>query len=90
MNNNSSCFIKIYNKKYGISPVFIRANSHLIDQYSQAFTEKDLFKNQKLLEDLWMKEYRGRLVYNETIRSWDKIIFENTQDMTVFLLTWSC
>lgn len=89
MNNNLSYFITIYDTKHGISSEFIRANSHLVDQYSEIFTEKDLIKNQKLLEDLWIKEYRGRLIYNETIRSWDKIEFANNQDMTLFLLKWS-
>ncbi len=89
MDNNLPYFITIYDTKHGISSEFIRANSHLVDQYSEIFTEKDLIKNQKLLEDLWIKEYRGRLIYNETIRSWDKIEFANNQDMTLFLLKWS-
>ena len=89
MNNTLSYFITIYDTKHGISSEFIRANSQLVDQYSEAFTEKELIKNQKLLENLWIKEYRGRLIYNEDIRAWDKIEFNNNQDITLFLLKWS-
>lgn len=89
MDNNFSYSFKIYDIQYGMSSEFVRANSYLVDRYADLFTEKDLLHNQKLLADLWIKEYRGQLNYNETIRSWDKILFANEHDMTLFLMKWS-
>jgi hypothetical protein len=69
-------------------PIFIRANSHLIDQHPGIFAEKDLAKNQKLLENLWLTEFKGKLIFNQTLMMWDSIEFDNDQDKTMFLIKW--
>jgi hypothetical protein len=72
----------------GISSTFVRANSHVMDQYAELFTDQDDIKNKLLLEKLWFQEFKATLVYDADSRSYSKMVFENVKDMTIFLVKW--
>jgi hypothetical protein len=75
-------------KEIGISSAFVRANSYIIGQHAELFTDQDDIKNKQLLEMLWLEEFRATLVYDSIARSYSKIVFENVNDMTIFLVKW--
>ena len=79
--------ITIYNNNR-VSPAFVRANSYLVDQHSNLFTEKNLMKNQQLLENLWLTEFKGKLIFDQTLMMWSSVEFDNDQDKTMFLIKW--
>jgi hypothetical protein len=75
-------------KETGVSSTFVRANSYVIEQYEELFTDQDDIKNKLLLEKLWLREFRATLVYDSDARVYSKIVFENVNDMTIFLVKW--
>jgi hypothetical protein len=70
-----------------INPIFIRATSFLLNEFSNEFislNDTDLRKNK--LKDLWKSEYSATLVECPVIKNWSDIQFKNFQDKIVFLL----
>lgn len=72
----------------GISPAFIKANSYLIENSSILSSEQEVLKGQIILEELWLSEFRGKLFYDQTVRAWTRVDFDNEQDLTMFLIRW--
>jgi hypothetical protein len=71
-----------------VLPIFVRANSWIIDRYTDLFVEDRDVKNKLLLEKLWLTEFKAILIYDDNIKSYAKISFKNINDMTVFLIRW--
>jgi hypothetical protein len=73
----------------GISPLFIRANTALLEKNQQLIAECDSDNLKKsLIEDLWVQTYYARLIRDNT-DTWSYILFSNQQDLSMFLLKWS-
>jgi hypothetical protein len=73
----------------GISPLFIRANTTLLEKNQQLIAEcgsDDLKKS--LVEELWVQTYYARLVRDNT-DTWSHMLFNNQQELSMFLLKWS-
>ena len=73
---------------FDISPVFIKANSYLIENSSILSSEKNTLKGQAILEEMWLAEFRGKLFYDQNIKAWTRVDFDNEQDLTMFLIKW--
>jgi hypothetical protein len=71
-----------------ISPAFIKANAYLIKNSSILSSEKEALKGQAVLEEMWLAEFRGKLFYDQTVKSWTRIDFDSEQDLTMFLIRW--
>jgi hypothetical protein len=70
-----------------INPIFIRATSFLLKEFSYEFVSLDnnnLKKNK--LKDLWKSEYSATLIECPDFKNWSNIQFKNMQDKIVFLL----
>lgn len=70
-----------------INPIFIRATSFLLKEFSNEFSSLDdinLKKNK--LKDLWKLEYSATLVECPVVKNWSNIQFKNFHDKIVFLL----
>jgi hypothetical protein len=63
-----------------INPVFVRANSALIDKHSP--------DNETSLEQLWKLEYHAKLIKSDGDDSWSTIQFNTIEERLVFLLKW--
>ena len=79
--------IQIINN-HEVSPIFVRANSWIVDRYADLFVEDQDVKNKLLLEKLWLQEFKAILIFDFNINSYTKINFKNINDMTVFLIKW--
>ena len=72
--------IQLLDKNFKVNSAFAKANGELLSNHSNKFlNQKD---KTKLLEELWLAEYKAVLTKNS-------IIFDRKQDMTMFLLRWS-
>jgi hypothetical protein len=79
--------IDIVDKQLKINSLFVKANSRILDQYSDTIPQNiDLELKKSLLKELWFKEYRATLVLDKTQ---SKIVFNKQTDMTMFLLMFS-
>jgi hypothetical protein len=70
-----------------INPIFIRATSFLLKEFSNEFVslgDVNLKKNK--LKELWKSEYSATLLECPVIKNWSDIQFKNSQDKIVFLL----
>lgn len=83
----SEHFIEIVNYD-SVSSIFIKANLHLIDRFSDLFLNEDDITNKKLLEDLWVKEFNATLVFDDVKKHYTKICFEDNKQKTLFLIRW--
>jgi hypothetical protein len=63
-----------------VSESFVKANSFILEKYSDKFFKNT--DNSQLLKDLWLLEYKA--ILNSTF-----IEFKKNIDMTMFLLRWS-
>lgn len=70
-----------------VNPMFIRANSALIDKHQEHFKGLSFDLKTKLLEELWVKTYNAELVRESS--TWSKIKFLDSRTMTMFQLRWS-
>jgi hypothetical protein len=70
-----------------VNPMFIKANSALIQKNKGKFNSLDLKSKTNLLEDLWRSTYNAELV-QDTV-AWSKIKFRDSKSMTLFQLKWS-
>jgi len=86
--NDSKYSIPIVNDS-DISPAFIKANSYLIEHSSILSSEKNALKGRAVLEEMWLTEFRGKLFYDQTMKAWSRVDFDNEQDLTMFLIRWS-
>lgn len=80
--------IKIYSDtKTGISPIFVKANRILILRYQHELDKiKEDSNKTKKLRKLWKQEFNAHIVEDRQSKKWRDIKFENTVDLTVFLL----
>lgn len=70
-----------------INPMFIKANSFLIDSNKEQFKDVDLESKKELLEKLWLKTYNAELIKEK--QHWSKIKFLDSKSLTMFQLRWS-
>ena len=70
-----------------INPMFVKANSALIDKHQHEFKNLSFEAKTKLLEELWIKTYNAELVRD--LSAWSKINFLDSRSMTIFQLRWS-
>jgi len=75
-------------EKEKINPVFTRANSWLLDKHNDLFFENDTVHNYNLLEKLWANEFKASLIFDHYLKVYSYIVFNNTEDMTLFLIRW--
>jgi hypothetical protein len=69
-----------------INTAFIKANGFLVEKYKLDI-EQAVCKN-KTLEDLWTIEFDAILKFNNELRVYDKIVFRDSEMLTIFLLKW--
>ena len=72
--------INIIDETNHVSKSFVKANSFILEKYSDEFTQSS--NKSRLLKELWLSEYKA--VLNNT-----SIEFNKTTDMSMFLLRWS-
>ena len=73
--------------QHKISPAFIKANGFLIEKYKLEI-EQAVCKNKKL-EDLWLTEFNAALKFNDKLKIYDEIVFNDSESLTIFLLKWN-
>ena len=73
--------------QHKISPAFIKANGFLIEKYKLEI-EPAVCKNKKL-EDLWLTEFNAALKFNDKLKIYDEIVFNDSESLTIFLLKWN-
>jgi hypothetical protein len=79
--------IDIINSNLTINPLFVKANSFLLEKYFKDFEEGNSFSKTALLEKLWLTEYKAVLLKEDN--QWSRISFDRKTDHTIFLLRWS-
>jgi hypothetical protein len=72
--------INIINESNQVSEGFVKANSFILEKYSDKFIETN--DKLQLLKELWLIEYKAILTSTS-------IEFNKNMDMTIFLLRWS-
>lgn len=72
--------IDIINDDNRVSESFVKANSFILEKYSDRFVKNT--NNTQLLTELWLLEYKA-------ILSSTSIKFKKDIDMTMFQLRWS-
>lgn len=68
-----------------IAPFFVKANTALINNHKEKISQSA--DKEAELCNLWLKEFRARLVKNGQI--FDRIVFETSHDLTIFLLKYN-
>ena len=68
-----------------INPVFIKANTFLLERYKDKFDYSGDNKNNQCLEKLWQENFNAELVKNST-GLYTEIVFLSQSERTVFLL----
>jgi hypothetical protein len=72
----------------GINPVFVKANSSLLEKYKEDFQKESTIEARfNLLTKYWQTEYKAQLRKKDNTLAY--IEFKNSNDMTLFLLRWS-
>jgi hypothetical protein len=81
--------LEIYNKKTGINPVFVRANTELLRSFKEQLNQSLSVEDRKTaLEELWITQYNARLVKSADGVCWSNIEFLDQKSAMLFSLRW--
>jgi hypothetical protein len=83
-------YIDINTVDNDINPVFIKASGYLIRTYNSVFANSNSDSSKNLiLEKLWHENFNSTLIKTDINSNiWNKIVFNDYQSMTLFLLKW--
>ena len=82
--------LNIYNNSQGVNPIFVKANTELLNSHRLRFDNlPDIESRKNALKELWVTEYGATLIDSEDGLHWICARFLNQKCATMFFLKWT-